>query len=133
VVSGKIEELMQHTNVLLLQSDPNVAHTLASSLANSFHRVHVVASLEELRHAAAKHRPFAIILDLETASLDDVATLKREFQDVRVVCNHRVADEEMWTRSLSVGADDCCPTSDMRAILMSALPQQRDRFGIAAA
>src|SRR5690242_12984337 len=99
---------MQQTNVVLLQSDPNVAQTLATSLSNSFHRVHVARSVDELRHAAAKHHPFAIILDLETASLDDVESLKRDFQETRIVCNHRVADEEMWTRTLSVGADDCC-------------------------
>lgn len=112
---------MQSTNVVLLQSDPNVAQRLASSLANSFHRVHVARSLDELRHAALKHRPFALILDLESATLDDVEALKREFLGVRVICNHRVADEEMWTKSLNVGADDCCPSSDMRGILSAAV------------
>jgi len=113
---------MQQTHVLLLQSDPNVAQTLAQSLANSFHGVHVAQSVDELRHAAAKHQPFAIIVDLETASLGEVESLKRDFQETRIVCNHRVADEEMWTRSLNVGADDCCPTSDMRGILLAAVP-----------
>jgi DNA-binding NarL/FixJ family response regulator len=113
---------MQQT-IVLLQSDPNVAQTLAASLANSFHRVHVARSLDELRHAAAKHQPLAIILDLESASLHDVELLKKQFQGIRVICNHRVADEEMWTRTLSVGADDCCPSSDMRGILVSAIRQ----------
>ena len=112
---------MQQTHVLLLQSDPNVAQTLANSLANSFHGVHVAKSVEELRHAAAKHQPFAIIVDLETANLGEVEALKRDFQQTRIVCNHRVADEEMWTRTLSVGADDCCPTSDMRGILSATV------------
>src|SRR5258708_11431925 len=115
---------MQQTHVLLLQSDPSIAQTLAESLANSFHGVHVAKSVDELRHAAAKHQPFAIILDLETVTLGDVESLKREFQQTRIVCNHRVADEEMWTRSLNVGADDCCPTSDMRGILMAAAPDR---------
>ena len=113
---------MQQTHVLLLQSDPNVAQILAQSLANSFHGVHVAKSVDELRHAAAKHQPFAIIVDLETASLGEVEALKRDFQNTRIVCTHRVADEEMWTRSLNVGADDCCPSSDMRGILMAAAP-----------
>ena len=52
-------------------------------------------------------------------ALAEVETLKKEFEGVRVICNHRVADEEMWTRSLSVGADDCCPSSDTRGILSS--------------
>lgn len=113
---------MQQRHVLLLQSDPNVAQTLANSLANAFHGVHVAKSVDELRYAAAKHQPFAIIVDLETASFGEVELLKREFQHIRIVCNHRVADEEMWTRTLSVGADDCCPTSDMRAILSATIP-----------
>jgi hypothetical protein len=68
-----------------------------------------------------KHRPTAIVLDLESASLAEVEILKKEFEGVRVICNHRVADEEMWTRTLNVGADDCCPSSDMRGILSSAM------------
>jgi DNA-binding NtrC family response regulator len=114
------ESIMQHTNVVLLQSDPNIAQTLAALLSNSFHLVHVVRSVDDLRHAAAKHRPAAIVLDLESVDLSDIEALKKDFDGVRVICNHRVADEEMWTRSLSVGADDCCPSSDMRAILSSA-------------
>ena len=114
---------MQPNNVVLLQSDPNVAQMLAALLSNSFHRVLVAKSIEELRHAAAKNRPFAIILDLETATLGDIESLKKEFDGIRVICNHRVADEEMWTRTLSVGADDCCPSSDMRGILSAAIRQ----------
>jgi DNA-binding NarL/FixJ family response regulator len=112
---------MQHTNIVLLQSDPKVAQTLASLLSNSFHRVHVAKSMAELRHDAVKHRPSTIVLDLESTSIHDVEALTREFNGVRVICNHRVPDEEMWTRTLSAGADDCCPTSDMRAILSAAV------------
>src|SRR5258708_5997532 len=118
---------MQPTNVVLLQSDPNVAQRLATSLSNSFHGVHVAHSLDDLRHATAEHRPFAIIVDLETATLGDVQSLKREFSETRIVCNHRVADEEMWTRSLSVGADDCCPSSDMRGILFATVREATSR------
>ena len=117
---------MQPTNVVLLQSDPDVAQKLASSLVDSFHRVHVARSLDELRHAAQKHRPFAVILDLESATLGDVEALKKEFGGIRVICNHRVADEEMWAKTLSVGADDCCPSSDMRGILSAAVRNTHD-------
>ena len=111
------------THVLLLQSDPTIAQTLAESLANSFHGVHVAKSVDELRNAAAKHQPFAIILDLETATLADIESLKRDFQHTRIICNHRVADEEMWANTLNVGADDCCRTSDMRGIILAAEPK----------
>jgi len=110
------------THVLLLQSDPSIAQILAESLGNSFHGVHVAKSVDELRNAAAKHQPFAIILDLETATLGDIESLKRDFQHTRIVCNHRVADEEMWANTLNVGAYDCCPTSDMRGIVLAAAP-----------
>ena len=111
---------MQPTDVVLLQSDPEVAQMLTNSLSNSFHSVLVVQSLDDLRHTAAKHRPFAIVVDLETATFGDVESLKRDFTDVRIVCNHRVADEEMWTSSLNVGADDCCRSSDLGGILFAA-------------
>src|SRR5438067_11374367 len=123
---------MQPTNIVLLQSDATIAQLLAASLSNSFHGVHVARSVDELRHTAAKHRPYAIILDLESASLADVETLKQEFQGIRIICNHRVADEEMWTRTLSVGADDCCPSSDMRGILSSAVRNDQASRQIAA-
>ncbi len=122
---------MQHA-IILLQSDHNVAQMLAALLADSFHRVHVARSVDELRHAAAKHRPLAIVLDLESASLHDVESLKNEFQGIRVICNHRVADEEMWTRTLNAGADDCCPSSDMRGIMIAAVRQTFAARSVAA-
>jgi ActR/RegA family two-component response regulator len=112
---------MQPSNVVLLQSDPNLAQTLATSLSNSFHRVHVAESLDDLRHAVARTCPFAIVVDLEIATLGDVASLKQDFREIRIICNHRVADEEMWSCSLSVGADDCCPSDDMRGILSATV------------
>jgi DNA-binding response OmpR family regulator len=112
---------MQCRNIVLLQSDPRIAQMLAASLSNTFHQVHVAQSVDELRNATVRYRPDAIVLDLESASLAEVETLKKEFQGVRVICNHRVADEEMWTRTLNVGADDCCPSSDTRGILFAAM------------
>lgn len=117
---------MQPTNVILLQSDPNVAQTLATSLSNSFHRVHVAQSLNDLRHAAAKHRPSVIVVDLETTTLREVESLKRDFQEIRIVCNHRIADEQMWALSLDVGADDCFPSSDMSGILLATIRKKTD-------
>lgn len=112
---------MQPTNVVLLQSDPQVAQMLAACLSNSFHGVHVAHSLDEVRRTSAKHRPYAIIIDLESATLSDVERLKQEFEGIRIICNHRIADEEMWTKTLTAGADDCCPSSDMRGILSAAV------------
>ena len=114
---------MSQTTVVLLQSDPNIAQSLVSSLSNSFHRVLLTKSLDELRQTALKQRPTAIIVDLETATLEDVELLKQEFAGVRIVCNHRVADEEMWSRTLTAGADDCCPSNDTRGLLAAVQPE----------
>jgi DNA-binding NtrC family response regulator len=113
---------MQSTHIVLFQSDPNVANQLSNLLSDAFHGVHLASSMPDLRHVTAKHRPTAIILDLEAASLSEVEELKREFQGIRIVCNHRVADEEMWTQTLTAGADDFCPSNDVRAILLAAAP-----------
>jgi DNA-binding NarL/FixJ family response regulator len=123
---------MQPTNIVLLQSDPTVAEMLTASLSNSFHGVHVATSVDELRHAVAKHRPYAVVVDLESATLADVEALKQEFAGIRIICNHRVADEEMWARTLSIGADDCCPSSDTRGILTAAVPQAKNAHRVAA-
>ena len=123
---------MQPTNIVLLQSDPNIARMLAASLSNSFHGVHVARSVDEVRHTTAKHRPYAIIVDLESATLGDIESLRRDFEGVRIVCNHRVADEEMWTRTLSAGADDCCPSSDMRGIVFATTRQSTHSRELAA-
>jgi len=123
---------MHATHIVLLQTDPSVATMLSISLRNSFNGVHLANSMDDLRHVAAKHQPSAIILDLEAASLSEVEELKREFQGTRIVCNHRVADEEMWTRTLTAGADDFCPSNDVRAILSAATPcQERSRVMVA--
>jgi DNA-binding response OmpR family regulator len=123
---------MQPTTIVLLQSDATVAQLLTVSLSDSFHGVHVARSVDELRHTAAKHRPYAIILDLESATLADVEALKQEFQGIRIICNHRVADEEMWAKTLTAGADDCCPSSDMRGILLAAAPRADTARTVAA-
>ena len=112
------------SNVVLLQSDPAIAQTLAASLAGSFRAVHVTKSIDELRHAAAKLRPRVMIVDLETATFSEVESLKQQFGATRIICNHRVADEEMWARTLTIGADDCWPSSDTRNILSSASPHE---------
>jgi DNA-binding NarL/FixJ family response regulator len=123
---------MQTTNIVLLQSDPTVAELLAASLSNSFQGVHVARSVDELRHTAAKHRPYAIIMDLESATLGDVEALKQEFEGIRIICNHRVADEEMWAKTLTAGADDFCPSSDTRSIVTAAAPRAKAASNLAA-
>lgn len=123
---------MQTAYAVLLQSDPQIAQLLSASLRDSFHGVHVTHSLDELRHAVAKNHPQTIIVDLESATFAAIEDLKREFAGIRIVCTHRVADEEMWVQTLAVGGDDCCPSSDTRAILSAALPRSTSSASMAA-
>jgi hypothetical protein len=112
---------MQPLNVVLLQSDSRVAQSLVSALANTFSSVRQVQSLGELRSSIAKNRAGVAILDMEKASISDVAHLSREFPKACIVCTHRLADEEMWTAALNAGAVDVCPPSDTFGIVRTAL------------
>jgi DNA-binding NarL/FixJ family response regulator len=111
---------MQPLNVVLLQNDSGVAQALVSALASSA-SVRQVKSLGELRHSIAKHVTGVAILDMEAASMSDVEHLSREFPKARIVCTHRLADENMWTAALNAGAADVCPPSDTRGIVRAAL------------
>jgi len=112
---------MQPLNVVLLQSDSRVAESLVSALASSSTSVRQVKSLGELRNSIDKHVAGIAILDMETASISDVEHLSREFPKARIVCTHRLADEDMWAAALNAGAADICPPSDTRGILRAAL------------
>jgi hypothetical protein len=61
-------------------------------------------------------RADAIVADLETVSLADVASLLREYH-VPVVCTHRIPDEDIWTAAMDAGALDVCGRLDVGAIV----------------
>jgi DNA-binding NtrC family response regulator len=123
---------MQPLHVVLLQSDSGISQNLIASLSNSASHVHLVRSSEELRRSIVNNHAGAVILDLELPSFSDVEQLSREFPDVSIVCNHRVADEQMWTESLNAGASDCCPSSDTRGMARAALANASQRSSPAA-
>jgi DNA-binding NarL/FixJ family response regulator len=112
---------MQPLNVVLLQSDSRVAECLVSALASSSTSVRQVKTLGELRNSIEKHVAGIAILDMEAASISDVEHLSREFPKARIVCTHRLADEDLWAAALNAGAADVCPPSDTRGILRAAL------------
>jgi DNA-binding NarL/FixJ family response regulator len=111
---------MQSLNVVLYQSDPGTALSLIAPLSNSFSSVREARSLDDVRTNVAKHRAQVVILDMELASLTDLAELSHDFPGVSIVCNHRLADEQLWTEALGAGAVDFCPSYDTRSILQSA-------------
>jgi len=77
--------------------------------------------------SAIKNRAEALVLDMEAASLDDLRYLSRELPATRIVCNHRIADEQLWIAALNAGAADCCASSDRKAIVNAALGRPNDR------
>jgi DNA-binding NarL/FixJ family response regulator len=123
---------MQPLNVVLLQSDPGTVQSLIAPLGNCFRSVREARSFGDVRDSVAKHNAELVILDIELASLPDVARLCRDFPEVCIVCNHRLADEAMWTAVLSAGAADCCASSDPRSIVEAARRYAADTSSMAA-
>jgi hypothetical protein len=114
------EEAMK-TSCVVFQSDPQLAQAFITSLATVFQSVRLATSLEDARVSSIKNRAEALVLDLEAASLEELGYLSRELPGTRIVCNHRVADEKLWIAALNAGADDCCASSDRKAIVSAAL------------
>jgi DNA-binding NarL/FixJ family response regulator len=112
---------MQPLSIVICQSDSRLAQALAASLCTHFRFVKVARSIQDVRSAVLRHRADLVILDMELACLSEVEQLHRDFPHLSIVCNHRLADEEMWTSVLAAGAADICSSSDTRGILLSAL------------
>jgi DNA-binding response OmpR family regulator len=108
-------------SVVILESDPNIAQSLAGRLSSHFHSVHLTRSRDELRERVAKSRPQAVILDMEYSRLTDVRSLHRDFPTLPIVCTHRIPDEELWIAALEAGASDVCPANDVQNVLTSVL------------
>jgi DNA-binding NtrC family response regulator len=108
---------MHSLNVVVANRDEQAASRLASSLVPHFRSVAVARSLEEVRRAIPKQRVQLAIVDLEMASMDEIAQLCREFDHTQVVCTHRIPDEEMWAEVLAAGALDCCQNADAGGIV----------------
>ena len=109
------------TSCVVFQSDPQLAQVFITSLSTAFQSVRSATSLEDARISAIKHRAEALIVDMEAASLDDLQYLSHELPAIRIVCNHRVADEKLWIAALNAGAADCYASSDTKAIMNAAL------------
>ena len=115
---------MQPLNVVLLQSDPGTVESLVASLYKSFRSVRQAPCLGDLRSYLTEYPEGIVIMDMEIASTFDVQHLSHDFPEARIICNHRLADEEMWTATLSAGAADCCTSYDTSGILRAALQDE---------
>ena len=111
---------MKPLTVIVACCDPKSAEALAASLRSHFKAVHVASDFAEVRQSVPRHRADLLVIDLELASLPEIEQLRREMPATAVVCTHRLADEELWTRALAAGAVDCCHSSDIRSIVLAA-------------
>jgi len=111
---------MQALSIVVFQSDPRLAQSLAGTLSLHYHSVHVATSLDVVRMSIARYRADVAVVDVEASCLAEITQLHREFPGVSIVATHRVADEEMWTAALNAGASDMCPAFDMQGIVQSA-------------
>lgn len=108
-------------SVVVLEGDPKLANSLAGGLKPHFHSVHLTRSRDELRDRVARDQPGAVIVDIESWRLADVANLHRDFPALPIVCTHRIPDEEIWMAALEAGAADVCPSDDVNNVLTSVL------------
>ena len=120
------------TSVVVLESDPKTAQSLAGGLRPHFHSVYLTRSRDELRDKVTQNRPEAVVFDIESSRLTDVASLHNDFPTLPIVCTHRVPDEEMWMAALSAGASDVCPADDVGNVLSSVLRSMALSRGAAA-
>jgi len=109
------------TSVIILESDPKTAQSLAGGFRSHFHSVYLTCSRDEMRDKVAQNRPAAVVFDIESSRLTDVASLHNDFPALPIVCTHRVPDEEMWMAALQAGASDVCAASDVDNVLTSVL------------
>lgn len=124
---------MKPDSVILLQGDQRLTQSLIVSFPNPGYSVYAARSLEDLRTGIAKYRAKTVVLDMELAPASEVQKLSHEFPGIRIVCNHRLADEQMWVTALNAGAADVLPSSETGDILAAAMGQTSATRSAAAA
>jgi DNA-binding NarL/FixJ family response regulator len=122
---------MLSLNVVLAQHDPTAATTLINNLRGQCRAV-TLSEKAQLRHAILKARANVAVLDLEMFTLSEVQAICQEFSNVSIVCTHRLADEQLWTNVMNVGAADCCLPSDVNGILFAVRRYAALARGVAA-
>jgi DNA-binding NarL/FixJ family response regulator len=108
-------------SVVVLESDPVVAQSLAGKLSSHFNAVHLTLSGEEMRERVSRSRPEAVVLDMEYSRLTDVRGLHQDFPSMPIVCTHRLPDDELWIAALEAGASDVCRSDDAQDVVSAVL------------
>lgn len=123
---------VQTRNVVLLQSDPHLTQLLVAKLSHLFAAVREAHSVDDLRTCAAKRRAEVLILDMEAIPVSDMAQLSHDYPEVSILCNHRLADDDLWLAALNAGAEDCFASHDTRGILQAAARNKLQAHRMAA-
>ena len=111
---------MRPFSVVLAQQDRQAAKRLAEKLRAEFRSITTAESFNDIRSSIARLRPALAIVDLELVSYSEVKELCATYPATAFVGIHRLADEEMWSRALAMGAQDCCVANDVQGILLAA-------------
>ena len=119
-------------SIVVLETDPRVAESLAGKLSSHFHPIHLTHSGNELRERIARIRPEAVVLDIESSRLTDVRSLRHDFPSLPIVCTHRLPDEQLWIAALEAGASDVCQSGDAQNVLTSVLRSLASAKAVAA-
>jgi DNA-binding NarL/FixJ family response regulator len=115
-----MEVTMPSPHVVLLQKDWQVAEAMMQSFSDALGPVYNASSIAEARSSLAENDWAVLIMDLEAVALRDVRDFSQQFPGVKIICNHRLADDKMWIAALEVGAVDVCQSADTNSILRSA-------------
>jgi DNA-binding response OmpR family regulator len=110
-------------HVVVLESDPRIAKTLAGQLSSHFHAVLLTRTGDELREQVQEINPQAVIVDVELSRLAEVQNLHNDFPRLPIVCTHRIPDEQLWIEAMDAGASDVCRSDDVKDVLQSVLRQ----------
>ena len=107
-------------NIVLAHRDPALTDNVVRSVRKQFRNVATANNLDEIRGTIARVRAPLAIVDLELVNFPQLGELCREFPATAFVSTHRLADDDMWSRSLAMGAVDCCLASDVSKIVLSS-------------
>src|SRR5271169_2354286 len=107
---------MHRLNIVIAERDPAIADYLFLALDRHFRSIKLTQTFGELRSAIAGRRIHAVVADLETVDLQQLADLNRG-RKLTIVCTHRVPDDQMWTAALEADVFDVCQRDDILAIV----------------
>jgi DNA-binding NarL/FixJ family response regulator len=108
---------MLSLNVVIALQESPAAMKLVNNLRSQCRAVSVASKKEDFKQAIRQFQPQVAVVDLEVLSLSEVRELRREFPELAVICTHRLADEERWSKVIDAGAIDYCLPSDTDGIL----------------